>query len=103
MKSANALGQAYLRPMGVLNDGRCYSACEVFSVVEARTRCRNHLGEDEQTGGGGATVVELDPTLIDASSDDFQKFPFSQELTVVLTTYKIHFQLDHPNCSHWSL
>ncbi|KAH6602788.1 hypothetical protein BASA61_000761 [Batrachochytrium salamandrivorans] len=87
MKSANALGQAYLRPMGVLNDGRCYSACEVFSGGIQGHGAGTIFGEDEQTGGGGATVVELDPTLIDASSDDFQKFPFSQELTSGSTTY----------------
>ncbi|KAH6588449.1 hypothetical protein BASA50_010730 [Batrachochytrium salamandrivorans] len=87
MKSANALGQAYVRPMGVLNDARCYSACEVFSGGIQGHGAGTIFGEDEQTGGGGATVVKLDPTLIDASPDDFQKFPFSQELTSGSTTY----------------
>ncbi|KAH9264501.1 hypothetical protein BASA83_012034 [Batrachochytrium salamandrivorans] len=81
MESANALGQAYFRPMGVLNDGRCYSACEVFSGSIQGHDAGTIFGEDKQTGGGGATVVKLDPWLIDASSAYFQKFPFSQQLT----------------------
>ncbi|KAH6567749.1 hypothetical protein BASA60_008910 [Batrachochytrium salamandrivorans] len=87
VKSANTLGQAYVRPMGVLNDARCYSACEVFSGGIQGHGAGTIFGEDEQTGGGGATVVKLDPTLIRASPDDFQKFPFSQELTSGSTTY----------------
>ncbi|KAH9268059.1 hypothetical protein BASA83_009565 [Batrachochytrium salamandrivorans] len=30
-ETVNTLGQAYLRPMGVFNDARCYSSCELFS------------------------------------------------------------------------
>ncbi|KAH6586403.1 hypothetical protein BASA50_000577 [Batrachochytrium salamandrivorans] len=52
---------AYLRPMGVLNDARCYSACEVFSGAIQGHDAGTIFGEDEQTGGGGATVKELDP------------------------------------------
>ncbi|KAH6600220.1 hypothetical protein BASA50_002488 [Batrachochytrium salamandrivorans] len=56
------------------------------------TRIQGHgagtiFGEDGQTGGGGATVMELDPTLIDASSTYFKKFPFSQQLTSGSITY----------------
>ncbi|KAH9277130.1 hypothetical protein BASA83_000657 [Batrachochytrium salamandrivorans] len=85
--SVNTLGQAYLRPMGVLNDGRCYSSCEVFSGSIQGHGAGTIFGEDGQTGGGGATVMELDPTLIDASPTYFKKFPFTQELTSGSTTY----------------
>ncbi|KAH6573472.1 hypothetical protein BASA60_006020 [Batrachochytrium salamandrivorans] len=87
VESANTLGQAYVRPMGVLNDGRCYSACEVFSGGIQGHGAGTIFGEDGQTGGGGATVMELDPTLIDASPTYFKKFPFSQELTSGSITY----------------
>ncbi|KAH9253118.1 hypothetical protein BASA81_008953 [Batrachochytrium salamandrivorans] len=87
VESANTLGQVYVRPMGVLNDGRCYSACEVFSGGIQGHGAGTIFGEDGQTGGGGATVMKLDPTLIDASPKHFQKFPFSQELTSGSITY----------------
>ncbi|KAH6596588.1 hypothetical protein BASA50_005026 [Batrachochytrium salamandrivorans] len=64
MKSANTLGQAYVRPMGVFNDGRCYSSCDVFSGAI-------------QSHGVGTVFGE----------DDFQEFPFSNELTNGSTTY----------------
>ncbi|KAH9250712.1 hypothetical protein BASA81_011495 [Batrachochytrium salamandrivorans] len=87
VKSANTLGQAYLRPMGILNDAKCYSSCEVFSGSIQGHDAGTIFGEDKQTGGGGATVVKLDPWLIRASSTHFKKFPFSQELTSGSITY----------------
>ncbi|KAH9263782.1 hypothetical protein BASA83_012817 [Batrachochytrium salamandrivorans] len=60
VESANTLGQVYVRPMGVLNDGRCYSACEVFS--------------GGIQGHGAGTILE-------------KMFPFSQELTSGSITY----------------
>ncbi|KAH9265311.1 hypothetical protein BASA83_011213 [Batrachochytrium salamandrivorans] len=45
------------------------------------------FGEDGQTGGGGAAVLNLDPLLLTVSPSDFQKFPFSNELTNGSTTY----------------
>ncbi|KAH6597459.1 hypothetical protein BASA50_004376 [Batrachochytrium salamandrivorans] len=87
VESANTLGQAYVCPMGVFNDGRCYSSCEVFSGAIQGHDAGIIFGEDKQTGGGGATIVKLDPFLVRASPSDFQKFPFSQELTSGSTTY----------------
>ncbi|KAH9268073.1 hypothetical protein BASA83_009580 [Batrachochytrium salamandrivorans] len=45
------------------------------------------FGEDERTGGGGAIVMKLDPSLIDDSPTHFKKFPFSQKLTSGSKTY----------------
>ncbi|KAH6568047.1 hypothetical protein BASA62_005724 [Batrachochytrium salamandrivorans] len=87
VESVNTLGQAYVRPMGVLNDARCYSACEVFAGAIQGHGAGTIFGEDKQTGGGGAAILKLDPTFIDASPKDFQKFPFSQQLTSGSTTY----------------
>ncbi|KAH6602669.1 hypothetical protein BASA61_000896 [Batrachochytrium salamandrivorans] len=87
VKSANTMGQVYLRPMGVLNDGRCYSSCEVFSGAIQGHGAGTIFGEDGRTGGGGASVMELDPFLIRVSPTYFQKFPFTQELTSGSTTY----------------
>ncbi|KAH6600893.1 hypothetical protein BASA50_002000 [Batrachochytrium salamandrivorans] len=87
VESVNTLGQAYLRPMGVFNNARCYSSCEVFSGSIQGHGAGTIFGEDKQTGGSGATVVKLDPFLVDASPDDFQRFPFSQQLTSGSKTY----------------
>ncbi|KAH6590436.1 hypothetical protein BASA50_009411 [Batrachochytrium salamandrivorans] len=87
VESVNTIGQAYVRPMGIFNDGRCYSSCEIFSGSIQGHGAGTIFGEDKQTGGGGAAVMELDPFLVTASPDDFQKFPFSQELTSGSTTH----------------
>ncbi|KAH6592572.1 hypothetical protein BASA61_004508, partial [Batrachochytrium salamandrivorans] len=67
VESANTLGQAYLRPMGVFNNGRCYSTCEVFSGSIQGHGAGTIFGEDKRTGGGGSIVMKLDPSLIHAS------------------------------------
>ncbi|KAH6589351.1 hypothetical protein BASA50_010097 [Batrachochytrium salamandrivorans] len=84
---ANTLGQAYLRPMGVFNNGRCYSTCEVFSGSIQGHGAGTIFGEDKRTGGGGSIVMKLDPSLIHASPTHFKKFPFSLELTSGSITY----------------
>ncbi|KAH6601569.1 hypothetical protein BASA50_001517 [Batrachochytrium salamandrivorans] len=87
VESVNTLGQAYVRPMGVFNDGLCYSSCDVFSGAIQSHGVGTVFGEDGQTGGGGAVVLKLDPLLLTVSPSDFQKFPFTQELTNGSTTY----------------
>ncbi|KAH9273227.1 hypothetical protein BASA83_004516 [Batrachochytrium salamandrivorans] len=74
------------------------------SVEHPGTRCWNHLWRRQTDWCGGAAVMELDPFLVTASPDDFQKFPFSQELTSgSTTTRKYTPQLASSGCSHWSL
>ncbi|KAH6601103.1 hypothetical protein BASA50_001781 [Batrachochytrium salamandrivorans] len=74
--------------MGVLNDARCYSACEVFSGAIQGHSDGTIFGEDGRTGGGGgAIVLKVDPGLINTSPADLQKFPSSQELASGSTTY----------------
>ncbi|KAH9272648.1 hypothetical protein BASA83_005154 [Batrachochytrium salamandrivorans] len=73
--------------MGVLNDARCYSSCEVFSGSIQGHGAGTIFGEDGRTGGGGATVLKLDPSLIADSPKYFKKFPFSQELASGSKTY----------------
>ncbi|KAH9246145.1 hypothetical protein BASA81_016313 [Batrachochytrium salamandrivorans] len=73
--------------MGVLNDARCYSSCEVFSGSIQGHGAGSIFGEDGRTGGGGAIAVKLDPWLVRASHTYFKRFPFSQELTSGYTTY----------------
>ncbi|KAH6599522.1 hypothetical protein BASA61_002538 [Batrachochytrium salamandrivorans] len=96
VESVNTLGQAYLRPMGVLNDARCYSSCEVFSGSIQGHDAGTIFGEDERTGGGGATVMKLDPFLIRASPTYFKSSHSARSLPVVLKHTQIHSQLVSP-------
>ncbi|KAH6602786.1 hypothetical protein BASA61_000759 [Batrachochytrium salamandrivorans] len=53
-----------------------------------RTRCwKPSLEKTSRLVVGGAIVMKLDPTLVRASPSDFQKFPFSNELTSGSITY----------------
>ncbi|KAH6578675.1 hypothetical protein BASA61_000140 [Batrachochytrium salamandrivorans] len=59
-----------------------------YSLVASRdTVLEPSLEKTKRTGGGGATVMKLDPFLIRASPTYFKKFPFSQELTSGSKTY----------------
>ncbi|KAH6580973.1 hypothetical protein BASA60_002648 [Batrachochytrium salamandrivorans] len=98
VESANTLGQAYLRPMGVLNDARCYSACEVFSGAIQGHDAGTIFGEDEQTGGGGAIVKELDPYLVHAFPTYFQKFIQPGAYQWFYNIRKYTHSWCHPDC-----
>ncbi|KAI9090872.1 hypothetical protein DFS34DRAFT_697801 [Phlyctochytrium arcticum] len=52
----NMDGQMYFKPVAILNDAVCYSACETFSAVNQDNDAAIIFGEDGQTGGGGANV-----------------------------------------------
>ncbi|KAH6591468.1 hypothetical protein BASA61_004979 [Batrachochytrium salamandrivorans] len=96
MESANTIGQAYLRPMGILNDARCFSSCEVFSGSIQGHDAGIIFGEDGQTGGGGAAVLKLDPFLIRVSPTYFKSSHSPRSLPVVLKHTQIHSQLVSP-------
>ncbi|KAL2914428.1 hypothetical protein HK105_205995 [Polyrhizophydium stewartii] len=74
---ANALGQAYLKPMGVFNNGRCYSACDMFSANVQDSATGTIFGEDGQTGAGGANVLEFSDYLT-YDPIDFTPLPLQQ-------------------------
>jgi hypothetical protein len=50
---ANSIGQAYLKPVGVFNNGNCYSACDLFSANMQDNGVATIYGEDRFTGAGG--------------------------------------------------
>ncbi|KAH6577004.1 hypothetical protein BASA60_004290 [Batrachochytrium salamandrivorans] len=79
-ESSNTVGQAYLRPMGVFNDGMCYSACDMFSGNIQGHRAGTIFGEEGQTGAGGANVLALDNYLSVFNQYDFKPFPYTEEL-----------------------
>nr|KAJ3416727.1 hypothetical protein HK105_001188 [Polyrhizophydium stewartii] len=83
--TANTVGQAYVRPVAVLNNGRCYSACDMFSANIQDSATGTIFGEDGQTGAGGANILEL-PALITSDPADFVNMPFVNNLTVQTPT-----------------
>ncbi|KAH9251469.1 hypothetical protein BASA81_010634 [Batrachochytrium salamandrivorans] len=87
VESVNTIGQAYVRPMGIFNDGRCYSSCEIFSGSIQGHGAGTIFGEDKQTGGGGATVMELDPFLSLLPLTTFRSSHSARSLPVVLQHY----------------
>ncbi|KAJ8322669.1 hypothetical protein O5D80_008211 [Batrachochytrium dendrobatidis] len=78
---ANMYGQAYLKPVGAFTDAVCYSACDLFSASIQSSETGYVLGEDGTTGGGGADVFPLNPTLLLFNHVDFKPMPYYQELT----------------------
>ncbi|KAI8808148.1 hypothetical protein BJ742DRAFT_853811 [Cladochytrium replicatum] len=62
-KETNALGTAYIKPVVVYNNGRCYSACDLFSSYMQDNDLGFVIGEDGETGAGGANVLTLSSSL----------------------------------------
>ncbi|KAI8808935.1 hypothetical protein BJ742DRAFT_255770 [Cladochytrium replicatum] len=62
-EETNALGTAYIKPVVVYNNGRCYSACDLFSSYMQDNDLAFVIGEDGETGAGGANVLTLSSSL----------------------------------------
>lgn len=56
-EKANLLGQAYYKPVVVLNNARSYSSTDMFSCSIQDNKGAVMFGEDPRTGGGGANVI----------------------------------------------
>jgi C-terminal processing protease CtpA/Prc len=53
----NSFGQAYIKPLGIYTNARCYSSCDLFAANIRDNNVGFVFGEDLNTGGGGANVV----------------------------------------------
>jgi hypothetical protein len=53
IETANSLGAVYIKPVGVFNNGNCYSACDLFSASMKDNQAATIFGEDGKTGAGG--------------------------------------------------
>ncbi|KAJ3086801.1 hypothetical protein HK102_012434 [Quaeritorhiza haematococci] len=78
----NSFGQAYLKPVAIFNNARCYSACELLSAVFQDHGIGLVFGEEPHTGGGGANVVDIKDVLKSALPDVFQGLPGGQNMHV---------------------
>jgi len=54
---ANAIGQVYYKPVGVLANARSYSATDLFTCAMQDNGAATIYGEDPKTGAGGANVL----------------------------------------------
>jgi C-terminal processing protease CtpA/Prc len=52
---ANFWGSAYIKPVGILHNGNCYSACDLFSASMKDNNGATIFGEDGTSGAGGYT------------------------------------------------
>jgi hypothetical protein len=65
-------GMSYMRPTGVLVNGLCYSACEIFTANMQDSGAGIIVGEDQKTGGGGANMVDYNTFIASELPDVFQ-------------------------------
>jgi hypothetical protein len=82
---ANALGQSYFKPVAVLTNSDCYSACDMFTAHMQDHGAAVIYGEDASTGGGGANVVAQSAFLgmfPEGQSGVFAKLPGEQDMRV---------------------
>lgn len=56
---ANRLGQVWFKPVVVLTDGACYSACDLFAAAMQDHGAALIVGSHPSTGAGGANVMDV--------------------------------------------
>ncbi|KAI9092375.1 hypothetical protein DFS34DRAFT_290167 [Phlyctochytrium arcticum] len=78
-QEANRQGQLYFGPVGVLNNAACYSSCDLFSAAMQDSGAAVIFGEDAQTGGGGANLIQY-PTLRRDAPKLFPALPFDASI-----------------------
>jgi len=81
---ANSLGQIWFRPVIVLTDAACYSACDLFSGGMQDNNAGVIIGIHKTTGAGGANVMEHDVfrQIMDGDNNPFEVLPYSQNMRV---------------------
>ncbi|KAI9104447.1 hypothetical protein DFS34DRAFT_690740 [Phlyctochytrium arcticum] len=80
VEQVNMDGHAYLKPVAVLTDGLCYSACDFFCAGMQDSSAAIIFGEDLQNGAGGATVFDHMKELRSRSPTIFKPLPFEGSL-----------------------
>jgi C-terminal processing protease CtpA/Prc len=58
--AANRYGQVWFKPVVILTDANCYSACDLFAASMQDHAAATIIGTHETTGAGGANVMEYD-------------------------------------------
>jgi hypothetical protein len=74
---ANYVGNAYIKPVGVFTNARCYSSCDIFTANMKDNNIAIVFGEDRVTGGGGANVVKYEGYLTEKGAEVFNELPYA--------------------------
>ncbi|KAI8801341.1 hypothetical protein BJ742DRAFT_33962 [Cladochytrium replicatum] len=78
----NSYGTAYIKPVALLTNGRCFSACDFFSTAMQDNGLAIVVGEDTNTGGGGASTVRHDSFFQISYPSLFpQPLPYAETVT----------------------
>ncbi|KAJ3328279.1 hypothetical protein HDU91_004151, partial [Kappamyces sp. JEL0680] len=75
--NSNQLGVSYARPVAVLTDGLCFSSCDLFVELMQDNGIATIFGEDGQTGGGGAAVLDYHYSLANQDPSVFAPLPYA--------------------------
>jgi len=78
---ANALGQAYYKPVAVLMNARSYSATDLFTCAMRDNVAALVYGEDPLTGAGGANVITHE-LFNDFGPEEFEDLPGNHSMRV---------------------
>lgn len=85
---ANKIGQIWFKPVVVLTDARCYSACDLFAAGmqdNGANGAAKIIGIHKTTGAGGANVMEystFQAIMATSSSQPFVDLPFGQDFGI---------------------
>lgn len=83
---ANRFGQVWFKPVVVLTDATCYSACDLFAAGMQDQAQVKIVGVHDTTGAGGANVMEYDSFRAvfgdELSNNPFKKLPANQSMRV---------------------
>lgn len=85
ISEANSIGQVWFRPVVVLTDATCYSACDLFAAAMQDNNAAAILGIHEATGAGGANVMEHSTfhAIFDGDAKNpFKTLPYQQDMRV---------------------
>lgn len=84
--AANRYGQVWFKPVVVLTDANCYSACDLFAAAMQDHAAATIIGTHSTTGAGGANVMSYDifRQIFEQTEGDnpFVKLPGQQSMRV---------------------
>lgn len=81
---ANSLGQIWFRPVIILTDAACFSACDLFAAGMQDNGAGVIIGVHKTTGAGGANVMEhsVFRQIMEGENNPFKALPHSQNMRV---------------------